>query len=207
MAARPARSRGPGRESARSLPAGWLAACAEPGSRPSVRAAVPRAKCRCSRRPRPRPGAASCRPRDGDAWPAVTGPPSSRRGCGKASSSVCGRFRRRDHAARGVQHHRLRGISVPRQQHRQPEERPVLRVVQIGQSRADVLLRGWSALPPRSAPARRRHWAAGCQAGLTARVTGAAHRDSRLGHVPDSAGSRQLTQIQTLLGRNKKLSS
>src|SRR5262245_54927926 len=34
----------------------WRAACAEPGSRPSLRAAVPRAECRCSRQPRPRRG-------------------------------------------------------------------------------------------------------------------------------------------------------
>jgi len=83
--------------------------------------------------PPPATGAASCRPRDGDAWPAVTGPPAVAAGAARL-------------------------------------ERPSAR----------------SAVP------RRPHWAAGCQVGPTARVTGAAHWDSRLGRGPDSAGSRQL---------------
>ena len=74
------------------------AACAEPGSRPSLRAAVPRAECRCSRQPRPRLGAACCRPGD-DARPALTGrqqSPQVRQGVVLRR----GRFRRRYTAAK-----------------------------------------------------------------------------------------------------------
>ena len=74
---------------------------------------------------------------------------SDRRRCGKASSSLCGRFRRRYNAARSPAPPPSR-VGVTSQQHRQPKQWPVLRVVQIGPSRADVV-RGWSAPPSRSA--------------------------------------------------------
>jgi len=61
------------RQEVSTIASRWRAACAEPGSRPSLRAAVPRAGCRCSRQPRPRLGAACCRPGDGDARPALAG--------------------------------------------------------------------------------------------------------------------------------------
>jgi hypothetical protein len=77
-------------------------------------------------------------------------------------------------------------------------------MVQIGQSEADVG-RGQSALLPRSALARRRYWAGGRQAGLTARVTGAAIETPGLVTVLTPLDPGKLAQIQVLLGRNKKI--
>jgi hypothetical protein len=75
----------------------------------------------CSRRPRPPPGAACCRPRAGDAWPAVTGPPAVAAGAARRRPSSAGAFRRWCSAAKQSSTTASGASAFARQQYRQPE--------------------------------------------------------------------------------------
>jgi hypothetical protein len=158
------------------------------GSRPSLRSAVPCAECRCRQAAPPPLGAACCRPRDGDAWPAVTGPPAVAAGAANrrppsASAPAGGTTRQRSPPPPPPWRRRYPVSNTASRNSDRHWYCTGTNQTERGRCRA------WLERPFRAAP--RRYWAGGCQPGLTARITGAAHRDSRPGHDPDSAGSRQ----------------
>jgi len=105
----------------RFLLAGWQLVQGQ-GQGQGLRAEVSGAECRCSRRPRPPPGAACCRPRAGDAWPAVTGPPAVAAGAARRRPPSAGAFRRWCNAAKQSSTTASAAPAFARQQHRQPEQ-------------------------------------------------------------------------------------